>query len=197
MVTKGEIVHDEQFLLLLQCFQKQSASYASNCVYKWKLVKRCFTLILLNRKNQPLLQKPTIEFFACLIQINFHFIPFNKTQKDTRIQESSNKYPPVESNCMDFLGRFSCIFYINRLSSNVFFQLNSNLQETYHGFIKNSCNYVLLQPFCIKLTISYLVVREKVTQLEQRFRISHNISIYFFKLCCLGLVHLMCVFGND
>ena len=34
IVAKGEIVHDEQFQLWLQCFQKLSAAIASKCVYR-------------------------------------------------------------------------------------------------------------------------------------------------------------------
>ena len=38
IVAKGEIAHFMQFLLLSQCFQKLSASEASESVYKWERV---------------------------------------------------------------------------------------------------------------------------------------------------------------
>ena len=38
-VTKTEIAYHEQFLLLVQCFQKLSYANASECVCKWERVK--------------------------------------------------------------------------------------------------------------------------------------------------------------
>ena len=37
IVAKGEIVRYEQFLLLLQCFQKSSAAEASESDYMWEM----------------------------------------------------------------------------------------------------------------------------------------------------------------
>ena len=36
IVAKREIAHDEQFLLLPQCFQKSSAADVSESVYMWE-----------------------------------------------------------------------------------------------------------------------------------------------------------------
>ena len=38
-MAKGEIAHDEQFLLWRQCFQKSSAAIVSKCVCRWQRVK--------------------------------------------------------------------------------------------------------------------------------------------------------------
>ena len=40
IVAKGEIAHDEQFLLLSQCFQNSFAAEASWRVYMWERVKQ-------------------------------------------------------------------------------------------------------------------------------------------------------------
>ena len=44
-MTKGEIFHHEQFLLLSQCFQNSSALDASECVCRWEKVKINSSLI--------------------------------------------------------------------------------------------------------------------------------------------------------
>ena len=58
IVTKGEIAHHEQFLLLPQCFQKSSAADASNCVGMWNSAKHCLfpchdTKYVFNRSLSP------------------------------------------------------------------------------------------------------------------------------------------------
>ena len=48
IVTKGEIKHDEYFLLLSQFFFKLSVAEASKCVYRWERVNDLVNCIVGN-----------------------------------------------------------------------------------------------------------------------------------------------------